>query len=262
MVAMNPIHGFRSLAHPLAQIRAAEEFYATVDAFVVDTWRELYVDEPPDEDHVADAVAPSNMIDALASLGLRFEVAAPMAEERVDDGFWAMRFGGGSLDALLYAWAYQVMEFVELDRRAFFDGLRWTDLIFVPDGDGLSAQAYQLLLTANSDAIRTNEAKHELFDRDHYRSDRGASRRKVTRGGGPRIKRPAVIDRATIAMRNAKREFTPEELAKHMRYKNLASLTAALHQVVSYGRPKRLLGWVVKTDGGRYRVTDETADKE
>src|SRR5687767_11732459 len=164
MVSMDPIHGFRALAHPLAQIRAAEEFYAQVDAFIADEWVELFVDEPPDEDAL-DAVSPSDMLGALATLGLRFEVAAAMEDpnQRTDEGFWFLRFRGGSLDALLHSWAYQVMNAVELDPRAFFEALRWTDLIFVPDGEHLASEANHLLLTADPDEVHEIEEQHEQF---------------------------------------------------------------------------------------------------
>lgn len=253
MVSMQPLHGFTALAHPLSQIRAAEEFFGQVDAFVADEWEQLFVDAPPDEEAI-DEVEPASILDALASLGLRFEVAAPMQDlnDRDDDGFWTFRFRGGSFDALLYAWAYKVMDFVELDHRAFFEALRWTDLIFVPDREGVASEAYHLLLGANPQEIamleKSNEERATKLFRDevHRRSSRGV------RGEGPRASKPAMIDRAAMVLQKADTAMTPEEIAQQLKHKNLASLTAALHQVVSYGKPKRLAGCLQREGAGRY----------
>jgi len=254
---MEPIHDYRALSHPLAQIRAAEEFYEQVEGFVADMWSEVFSDEPPDEAAV-EAVAPAEMLDALASLGLRFEVAAAMTDQnsRTDEGFWALRFSGGDLDALLYGWAYQVMNFVELDHRAFFEALRWTDLIFMPDGDGIASAAYQLLLIADSRQVHLTEKQHEDFEKTCYRVDparRPHRRGETQRGDGPRTRKPAAVDRAAIILRDAGIPMSPEELANRMKHKNLASLTSALHQAVNYGKPKRLAGWLRREGTGRYQ---------
>lgn len=251
---MEPIHGFTALAHPLAQIRAVEEFFGQVDAFVADEWGQVFVDEPPSEEAIEE-VEPASMLDALASLGLRFEVAAPMKEtnDRDGDGFWAFRFRGGCSDALLYGWAHQVMTFVELDHRAFFEALRWTDLIFVPDREGVVSHAFQLLLTADPRQVAALEKSNEdrttklLRDEVRRRSSRGV------RGEGPRASKPAIIDRAAIVLQKANTAMTPEEIAEQLKHENVASLTAALHQVVSYGKPKRLAGCLQREGAGRYR---------
>lgn len=255
---MSPIHNFRALTHPLAQIQAAEEFYGQVAAFVSDEWSDLFTDEPPD-DEVLDQVSPDALLDTLSATGLRFEVAAAMVDlnDRDDEGFWAHRFSGSSFDALLYSWAYDVMNHVELDSRAFFHALSWTDLVFVPDHEGTAAKAHLLVLGARPDLVHEVDTRHEDLWKKFSRGDGAFRTVKAQRGDGPRTKKPASIDRAAIVLRDARVAMTPEEIAQRMKHKNLASLTAALHQAVNYGKPKRLAGWLQREGTGRYSWSND-----
>ncbi len=266
MSLLDPIHGYRSLIHPLAQINAAAQFCGYWRAFVDDEWCEIYTDKPPSV-----GLRSADMLDTLASLGLRFEVAGPMEDDDddmgLDNGFWERTFQGGALSALLFGWAEDVMKLAELDHRAFFSALRSTNLIFVPDEDGIAKAAHHLLLSARPDDIERRDAEREADHTKHYRHpDEDASTilqrvlAKRRRGDGPRVTKPAMIDRAAIILRDdPTKTWTPEELVAEMKKtrgatpKNLASLTTALHQVVNYGKPKRLAGCVRSEGAGRYR---------
>jgi hypothetical protein len=135
------IHGYRAFAHPLAQIRAANEFYEFSYAHVVDEWEDLYTDDVPDEE---DVPVPEQVLAALHSVGLRFESTG--LNDETDDGYWEHRFGGGQLDLLLFGWAYQVMDALALEPRIFWNGLYGTELIFVPDHESVVAPALGLLV--------------------------------------------------------------------------------------------------------------------
>lgn len=62
-----------------------------------------------------------------------------------------------------------------------------------------------------------------------------------------------MIDRAAMVLGRADTAMTPEEIAQRLKDKNPASVTAPLHRVVSYGKPKRLAGWLHREGAGRYR---------
>ena len=51
---------FRVLEHPLAQIEAAAKFHDQIHAHVADEWGDLYSDDPPTEDTLAQTIHPRN----------------------------------------------------------------------------------------------------------------------------------------------------------------------------------------------------------
>lgn len=59
--------GYMQLLHPLAQLEAACEFCACVEAFAADDWPELYKDRPPTAERL-DEVQPGTLLDTLARL--------------------------------------------------------------------------------------------------------------------------------------------------------------------------------------------------
>src|SRR5277367_19973 len=213
MTSMAPIHGFRTLIHPLAQIRAADEFDAYVEAFIHDQWADLYTDEPPDIEW-----APVDILDALASLDLRFEIAG--STEFGDDGFWATRFNGGTFDSLLYGWAEQVREFLEIDHRAFQSALIQTNLIFVPDESHIAKIAFDMSYSANPISVSQIEGQQEAYAKQHLTkecigSENYLRANAIQRGEGPRASTPALIDRAALFLKkNAGTALSPEQIAE------------------------------------------------
>ncbi|APR87937.1 hypothetical protein A7982_13286 [Minicystis rosea] len=245
---------YRALEHPLAQIEAAYEFYGYVDAFVKDEWEHLFVDDPPSEDDVDEAVSPFEMLGTLMGLGLRFERIA--REDEIDDGYWELKYGGSELDVLIYDWAHQVMDAVNLDARAFEHGLFPTNLIFIPDKASVVREAYELYVSSMGAARKVDERVRQI-ERLYTKMGRSSERPSPAkrRGDGPRESNPAVVDRAALELRTAQQPLSPEEIARRIKHKNVASIAAALHQVVMYRKPKRLAGWIARDDDGRYRWT-------
>src|SRR5690242_16983779 len=103
---MMPI-SYTQLNHPLAQIDAAEEFCGQIAAHVADSWYEHaqkeYGKTPPnvEEVHVA------NVLDTLATLGMRFELSGTLTPEDdgIGDGYFAFEFKGSHKDHVLHMWA-------------------------------------------------------------------------------------------------------------------------------------------------------------
>src|SRR5689334_19848174 len=106
--------GYDRLLHPLAQVEAASLFAGYAEAFVHDEWQELYTDPPPSEEDL-DGIAPHDMLDALAKLGLRFELAG-RAEEEGDfvNSFWSTEYSGSYLERILYSHAHRVIDEIEV----------------------------------------------------------------------------------------------------------------------------------------------------
>jgi hypothetical protein len=249
---MNRPTAYLALAHPLAQIEAAYEFYGYVAAFVKDEWRNLYIDSPPAEDDVDEAVSPFEMLGTLMGLGLRFELS-PQKREEFDDGYWELRYGGSEFDALLYGWAHRVMDAVRLDPRAFEHGLFPTDLIFIPDNTEIVKEAYGLFTPGMAVAHGVDERVRQielLYKKRSREEPRSVPNKR--RGPGPREEKAALVDRAALELRAAKQPLTPEDIANRIKHKNVASLSAALHQVVMYRKPKRLAGWIQRDSEGRF----------
>lgn len=151
------IHKYTSLDNPLAQIVAAEEFCASVQAYIEDEYENVHGAKPPD----VDAVHPINVLDALAVLGLRFELDG---RDEGDDAYFAYKCEGGVLDRCLHAYARLVAEFFDENefvvypkrrskkhRDTFelitFNGCLLDHLVFVPDWNGSSSAAYLLALS-------------------------------------------------------------------------------------------------------------------
>lgn len=249
------IEGFRNLAHPLAQIDAAFEFFGQIDAFVKDMWPEMFDDEPPDEDDVAEAVHPTEFLATLAELGLRFEAEAPRGNDPLDDDFQYFRTKDlSSVEVLLYGWAYQAMDAVELDSRAFFVGLTDSDLFFVPDESGVAKKAWDLLMENAFlwEKVADRRAADDAHFSKHYRSDLDRVVSEGRRGAGPNEKKPVLADKIVLILRDAAVALLPEEVAAQLKHKNVSSIATALHQIVSYGKPKRLVGWVKRESAGGY----------
>ena len=171
----------RNLAHPLLQITAAEQFFAYVDAFVKDEWVDLYKDEPPDEDEIAEAVAPLEMLGVLQTLGLRFDLASAPTTEGGIDTYWSRKIGGSTVDMLLHKWAYAVMDAVDIDARAFEQGLQATNLIFVQDEDAVVEKAYALYLEGIP-ARSTVLERYEVPSAQAMKNLRGEHREKTPEG--------------------------------------------------------------------------------
>lgn len=155
---MKPI-SYTRLNHPIAQLDAASEFCAQIESHVSDEWYEHLqkkYGEPPD----VDEVHPHNVLDALASIGLRFEVAGALDEDLdVGDGYFKGKYQGTARDVVLHSLALKatngLREFFENDTDDGADvrvvwylvttACGWEDLIFVPDTDGVVSTAYQML---------------------------------------------------------------------------------------------------------------------
>jgi hypothetical protein len=248
--------GYDRLLQPLAQIEAAEAFYLSVEAFVADTWGDLYRDRPPNEDAL-DQVTPATMLDTLAMMGLRFELAGYMkSEEDIGDGYWEAPYGGSWVDILVYSWMHKVMDATGLDARAFVHGLSGTDLIFVPDEVGVASAAYVLTLGGEADGVQAREDAEEARALRLMRKDAGFLDRRG-RGEGPRTPAKTMADKIALALKaSAATPLSPEEIAKRIRHDNVPSVTAALHQITAYRKPKRLAGWVLRVGDGLYAWAD------
>jgi len=114
-----------------------------------------------------DEVHAHNVLDALASMGLRFETAGSDDFNGPDacnhDHYFAFKYQGGPLNKVLYSLAGKVAEglqeyFTQEDsdepapmrdvwRLVTLNGCS-SDLIFVPDPDAVATAAYHLLLKA------------------------------------------------------------------------------------------------------------------
>jgi hypothetical protein len=247
MPANAKIHTYVAFAHPLAQIRAATELSEFSTAFVVDEWDGLYTDEA-DED---DVPTPRQVLTAMQQLGLRFESSGP--DDPDEDSYWEYEFLGWDIDVLLYGWAYQLMDALALESRIFWHGLSGTELIFVPDYEGVVARAVGLLREAEdkSDSVVRRIAEEKKRLQGLYKKNKPRLK-SLPRGEGPRETNPMMADRVAIAIREAGKAMTVEEVASAIGHKNAASVAAALHQIVAYQKPKRLEGWIARTDQGRY----------
>jgi hypothetical protein len=246
--------GFRHLLHPLAQVEAASSFYGYAEAFVLDEWKDLYTDPPPSLDDLV-GLRPHDILDVLAVLGLRFELAG-YAEEEGDfcNSFWSTSYSGSLVERILYGYAHRVIDDVEVDERIVMAALKSTDLIFVRDDLGLASEAYFMVLDSDGKAVAKREAASELRSTKLFRPDENPRAR--ARGDGPRTSGRVLADRVALVVRAASTPLSPEEIAKRAKHDNIPSVTAALHQMVEYGRPKRLKGWVVRVAEGLYAWAD------
>lgn len=250
MPVNDKIHSYTAYAHPLAQIDAAETWYGFSTAMVHDEWELFFEDEAPDEE---DVPTHEMLIDALAHTGLRFESMGP--EDEDDEGIWRSRYHGSRLSILLYGWAFQVQDALGVDPRIFWHGLYGTELIFVPDYEKVVPKARELLkeVARNAAYVENREKQEEAFLSRVHRKHEPLVTRPANRGEGPREKKPAIVDRIAIALRDAAKALSPEEVAAAIKHKNAASIAAALHQIVAYKKPKRLSGWIQRNDQGRYQ---------
>ena len=159
------LHSDRSLASPIAQIDAAEQFCGSLVSFFADEYEEIHGEPPPD----VDEIHPLNVLDALARLGLRFETDG-MDIEKGEHGFFLIASADNStLGSCLYAYAKLVADkFTEngfivyegeggiyevppnrpsvLDMITLY-GCSWGNLVFVPDFEHVVSPAYFLLLS-------------------------------------------------------------------------------------------------------------------
>lgn len=246
--------GFDRLRHPLAQVEAANAFYAYAEGFVLDEWADLYTDAVPSLDAL-EGIRPHDILDGLAVLSLRFELAGH-TEEEGDFGntFWSEKYVDSSLQRILYGLAYKVIDHVEVDERIVMMALQSTDLVFVPDDSGVASTAYFMVTDSLGDGVEARVAAAAARHRKLFRS--GDALRSRRRGEGPRTSRRVLADRVALAVKASKTPLTPEEIAKRVKHDNVPSVTAALHQIVEHGRPKRLAGWIVRAGDGRYAWAD------
>lgn len=162
------IHSYNTLITPLAQIAAAEEFCASVEAYFADTY---------EGDASADPMDPQSVLDVLACLGLRFETDGQSYEEDGDSFFvWQKDRVPPELCGCLYAYAQLVAD--EFEENGFvlygndgferptmlevvtLHGCVLDNLIFVPDPDGVASAAYSMLRSPQ------NALRRILFDGD------------------------------------------------------------------------------------------------
>jgi hypothetical protein len=155
---MTTVNSYTTLNHPFAQLEAAARFCGGVRS-AEDMWADMYERPPMD----LDGFCTANVLDELATLGLRFEVAGTEGFEEYSDGYFCMDCDGSALDNILWGHARQVAmsmrEYVgddeteepspELWALVTFHGCGHNDFIFVPDSDGVSSAAYQLLCSHN-----------------------------------------------------------------------------------------------------------------
>jgi hypothetical protein len=248
------ITSYRKLLSPLSQISAAREFVGQMEAFIQDTWSDLYSDDPPNE-----WPGEYEVLDALAKVRLRFERGSPNEDNPAEENYWDSEFRGDPIDALFHGWMHRVLSTLKIDIRLMHTALFWENLVFVPDPSHAARRARDLYEAAEEEA-------EDILDRDTalWEAVKRFSRAKpelrvaVPRGAGPRTSKPAVVDRIVLALHRAKAPMTSEAIAAAIKHKNTASVTAALHQIVSYGTPKRLAGWVRKRDEGHYEWSGPT----
>lgn len=149
------IHGYKSLNHPLAQIEAAEEFCESIYSFVQDEWENMRDDDPPD----VDEIHATNVLDLLAGLGLRFELAEADANDVGCDAYFAIKPSGSPIDRILYGFARQVAEGLrknflpDLSLKLVMEivtihGCLLDNFIFVNDDDAVASKAYMMILKA------------------------------------------------------------------------------------------------------------------
>ncbi|MCP3059702.1 hypothetical protein LXT21_13020 [Myxococcus sp. K38C18041901] len=249
------MHSFRSLAHPLSQIQAAEEIYENASAYVQDMWESIYKDPPPTLEEVDEWLNPFEILGYLSACQLRFELAGTYpASEEFGDGYWTSRFSASTMDILLHSWLFQFKDELDIDPRVVDKAFMDTDLILVPDPDGITDTAYGLILQSMQvaeDVKSRVKAEEELSKRNHRRTSvvRAA---KGLRGEGPRTNNLVLADRAALALRDAGRPLSADEVAKILAVKNIASINTTLHQMSAKRRPKRLAGWVQHLSDGRY----------
>lgn len=143
-----------ALDEALAQIEAANEFCESLRAYVEDEYVNTHGGKAPD---VTD-LNVVNTLDALARLGLRFEIG-PIIVTDEDVGYFGYNKGQSCLDAILYGFAEAVAEEFEANRiivqrrknPSILDlitchGCSPDNLIFVQDLSGVASRAYFMLL--------------------------------------------------------------------------------------------------------------------
>jgi hypothetical protein len=147
-----------SLNHPLAQLEAAEEFCEAICAFVQDEWENMRDDNPPD----VEEIHSTNVLDLLARLGLRFEIASD--DDVGCDAYFAIKPSGSPIDRVLYGFARRVAEGLREDflpdlslklvmEIVTIHGCLLDNFIFVNDDDAVTSEAYMMLLKAPTTPI-------------------------------------------------------------------------------------------------------------
>jgi|GEM_PF-6071568 len=248
-------HSFRRLGHPLSQIVAAEEVFANAAAFVEDEWEDIYKDSPPDEDEVFEWLNPLEVLGHLSACALRFELAGSDPDSlEIGEGYWTRRFRGSTMDVLFHSWLFQLKDRLEIDPRVIDHGFLYTDLVVIPDSEGIAAAAHELVLLSMGlernveERIRAEEKREAR----KYRRIEFGRVSKPQRGEGPRTSNPALADRVALALRDAGTSLKAEEVAHLLEIKNVASINTTLYQMAVKRAPKRLAGWILHRDDGRY----------
>jgi hypothetical protein len=143
MSVSDKIPSYRALEHPLAQLRAAEEFAQEVQSLADE--QDESEDGPAPDFEEANA---ENVLDALASLDMRFEYDADWSN---DEGYFSFKSDGGSFDTLLHGWAEEFLGALQeagmhdLVFEQLCECLGWEGLLVIPDELGLAAKAYRML---------------------------------------------------------------------------------------------------------------------
>lgn len=248
-------HDFKRLAHPLAQIEAAELFWSHALAFVNDEWSDLYTDLPPDEEELAEYLEPSELLPVLAGLNLRFELTSSGTERaEMLEGFWTAPYANTTQSILFHYWLLKLKQQLSgIDARVIDAGIMWTDLVLVPDPDGVARAAHYLVREALGvhHEVERHVRSEEERERTLYRSTRTPVPKSLL-GSGPRSDKPVLADKVALVLRDAMKPLSAVDVAKILRARNVASINTTLHQICTKRKPKRLAGWVRQLDDGRY----------
>lgn len=149
------LHSYKSLATPIAQIAAAEEFCASIRAYFKDEY---------EGDADTHDINVTTVLDRLACLGVRFETDGNDYEENGNSYFVWDPERQGVLGECLHAYAALVAKDFEENKLIDYGdseddddspsmvqvvtlhGCVLDNLIFVPDFEGVTSPAYFLAL--------------------------------------------------------------------------------------------------------------------
>ncbi|WP_426735811.1 hypothetical protein [Myxococcus faecalis] len=218
-------------------------------------WEDIYKDPPPTEEAVDEWLNPFEVVRYLSTCQLRFEFAGTYPEaDEFGDGYWTNRFGASTTDVLFYSWLFNFKDELDIDPRVVDHAFMHTDLIVIPDPEGIASAAYGLILQGMNleEEVRNRVSAEEESSRRNHRRTNVVHVAKTHRGEGPRTSKLVLADRAALALRDAGRPLSAEEVATRLAISNIASANTTLHQMSTKQRPKRLAGWVRHLSDGRY----------
>lgn len=246
------IASFRSLAHPLSQLEAAEQIFAGALAFVTDEWADLYKDRPPHEEEVHEWLSPFESLGVIQGIPLRFEYAGSSDEDAYED-LWVRRWDGASSNTLFHYWRQQFADSLDLDSRVIHHAFALTDLVLIPDPERIASAAYELevLSMRHHSEVGARVKREESAHLRKFRKEVELLPSLRRKGAGPRQTLPAMVDKVALVLRDAKAPMTAGAIASKLRLPNVASVNATLHQCCE-GRPKRIAGWVQRAGDGEF----------